>query len=175
MIAEDHGESKISSKKVYDCIREKLLSASGDHILPIIYVIDSILKNVKGSYINLMEEDGKQWIPIVYKQLSDETRKGKLKRVWNTWKDFNIFDIEKWNEMGECFNNNNNENNGSNNSPKSSTTSNSVMGIPRAVCFVFVQCLFVSCSLFCFVLFLFQLTFEPLTSYTLFNFVSDNL
>ena len=132
MIAEDHANSKEASKKIYECIRTKLLFANGDHKLPIIYVIDSILKNARGCYIGLFEDDAKSWMKSVYRALPDETRRTKLKKVWNTWKDFSLFSIEKWRAMGECFD-------GSASSGEKSPRSSSPLGgtlaagIPRSV------------------------------------------
>ena len=144
MVAEDHANSKESAQKVYDCIRGKLLSSAGDHKLPIMYVIDSILKNARGAYIGLFEDDAKTWMSSVYRSLPDETTRSKLKRVWKTWNDFSLFPQEKWMAIGECFegddgNNNNLKNNNSqsgSSSPRSSSplgSSTTVAGIPRSV------------------------------------------
>ncbi|CAB9499366.1 PCF11, cleavage and polyadenylation factor subunit, homolog (Saccharomyces cerevisiae) [Seminavis robusta] len=132
MIAEDHSESKEAARRVYDCIREKLLSSSGDHKLPIMYVIDSILKNARGAYIGFFEQDAPKWMPSVYRALPDETRRNKLKKVWNTWKDFSLFAPDKWKAMGECFESDNTD---GSTSPRSSSPlggSNLVAGIPRS-------------------------------------------
>lgn len=132
MIAEDHADSKEASRKIYECIRTKLLFANGDHKLPIIYVIDSILKNARGCYIGLFEDDAKTWMKAVYRALPDEPRRAKLKKVWNTWKDFSLFSTEKWKAIGECF-----EGSGSSGdkSPRSSSPLGATLaaGIPRSV------------------------------------------
>jgi hypothetical protein len=60
------------------------------------------LKNVKGEFIPLVEEDAKTWMPLVYQVLPEDQR-AKLKRVWNMWRDVNLFSLENWKQMGECF------------------------------------------------------------------------
>lgn len=132
MIAEDHADSKEASKKLYECIRTKLLFASGDHKLPIIYVIDSILKNARGCYIGLFEDDAQTWMNSVYRALPDEDTRSKLKRVWNTWKDFSLFSTEKWKAIGACFEGSGNS---GERSPRSSSPSGATLaaGIPRSV------------------------------------------
>jgi pre-mRNA cleavage complex 2 protein Pcf11 len=104
MVAEDHADSRQSSALLYDCIRKPLVShsVSRDRKLPLVYVLDSILKNVKGNFIPIMEEDVKTWMPIVHAALPDDQRK-KLKRVWNMWHEFHIFREDAWKEMGQCF------------------------------------------------------------------------
>ena len=132
MIAEDHADSKEDAKKLYDCIREKLLSSSGDHKLPIMYVIDSILKNARGCYIGFFEDEAPTWMPEVYKALPDEARRTKLKRVWNTWKDFTLFSNDKWKAMGECFDSDA-AGDGEETRSSSPLGGNLVAGIPRSV------------------------------------------
>lgn len=104
MVAEDHADSRQSSALLYDCIRKPLVSpkVSRDRKLPLVYVLDSILKNVKGNFIPVMEEDIKTWMPVVHNVLSEDERK-KLKRVWNMWHEFHIFKEDSWKEMGQCF------------------------------------------------------------------------
>ena len=136
MIAEDYAEEKESASKIYDCIRSKLLSVSGDHKLPIIYVIDSILKNAKGTYISIIEEDAKTWMSTVYIEIPDKVGKEKLKKVWNTWNTFSVFAREKWEEMGACFSSNTagDDNSGDNSLGNINHNSDGVAGIPRSVC-----------------------------------------
>jgi pre-mRNA cleavage complex 2 protein Pcf11 len=105
MVAEDHAGSTRSAAAIYDIIRQSLMSpdVNCDRKLPLVYVVDSILKNVKGEFIPTIENDAKNWMPIVFKALSDDKR-AKLKKVWNLWKDANVFSSkEKWEEMGQCF------------------------------------------------------------------------
>ncbi|CAJ1954586.1 unnamed protein product [Cylindrotheca closterium] len=104
MVAEDHAESPANAAAIYGVIRTPLVAknVSSDKKLPLVYVIDSILKNVKGSYIPVIEEDAKTWMPVVYDALPDDKR-AKLKKVWNLWKGANIFKESKWQEMGSCF------------------------------------------------------------------------
>lgn len=104
MIAEDYAESEKSAAAIYKCIRDPLISSSvsRDNKLPLVYVIDSILKNVRGAFIPVIEKDAKVWMPIVYGVLPEESR-ARLKKVWNTWKEFNLFHEDNWKEMGQCF------------------------------------------------------------------------
>jgi pre-mRNA cleavage complex 2 protein Pcf11 len=105
MVAEDHADSLKSAAAIYNVIREPLVSPSvhSDRKLPLVYVIDSILKNVKGEFIPTIENDVKNWMPVVFKALPDDKR-AKLKKVWNLWKDAKIFSsTESWEEMGRCF------------------------------------------------------------------------
>jgi pre-mRNA cleavage complex 2 protein Pcf11 len=104
MVAEDHADSRQSSARLYDCIRKPLVSpsVSRDRKLPLVYVLDSILKNVKGNFIPIMEEDIKTWMPLVHTALAEDQRQ-KLKRVWTMWHEFHIFREDAWKEMGQCF------------------------------------------------------------------------
>eukprot|EP00521_Asterionellopsis_glacialis_P015735 CAMPEP_0195295984 /NCGR_PEP_ID=MMETSP0707-20130614/18506_1 /TAXON_ID=33640 /ORGANISM="Asterionellopsis glacialis, Strain CCMP134" /LENGTH=181 /DNA_ID=CAMNT_0040357349 /DNA_START=209 /DNA_END=751 /DNA_ORIENTATION=- len=104
MVAEDHAESKKSARALYKCIRDPLVSpkVSSDRKLPLVYVIDSILKNVKGKFLPIIEEDAKIWMPKVFDVLSDEQRV-KLRKVWNIWKEFGVFKESSWTEMGKPF------------------------------------------------------------------------
>eukprot|EP00586_Coscinodiscus_wailesii_P016082 CAMPEP_0172510946 /NCGR_PEP_ID=MMETSP1066-20121228/232570_1 /TAXON_ID=671091 /ORGANISM="Coscinodiscus wailesii, Strain CCMP2513" /LENGTH=375 /DNA_ID=CAMNT_0013290127 /DNA_START=18 /DNA_END=1141 /DNA_ORIENTATION=+ len=110
MIAEDHSSSPTSSKNLYTLIRTPLLSPTlnPQRKLPLVYVIDSILKNVGGCFITHIEDDAKHWLPVVFStkvgsHQQNETVKAKLKKVWNTWKDANLFKEEVWRDMGQCF------------------------------------------------------------------------
>lgn len=107
MIAGDYSKSfPKSSSNIYQSIRQLLVSdqINADCKLPLVYVIDSILKNVKGLYVELMKDDIKQWMNLVFQQLeTNEVSRAKLRKVWNTWKEFNIFPEEEWLEMGQCF------------------------------------------------------------------------
>lgn len=104
MVAEDHADFKSNAAAIYGCIRKPLVSkqVSSDRKLPLVYVIDSILKNVKGAFIPVIEKDAKEWLPIVHQALPEDKR-AKLKKVWNLWKDANVFQESSWREMGECF------------------------------------------------------------------------
>mmetsp|Transcript_7826 Transcript_7826/g.9991 ORF Transcript_7826/g.9991 Transcript_7826/m.9991 type:complete len:184 (+) Transcript_7826:56-607(+) len=104
MVAEDYKSSTSSSFKIYKVIRTHLLKkkSSPARKLPLVYVVDSILKNAKGQFVTLMEADAKNWLPVVYGMLNSDGR-AKLKRVWNTWREFGIFGLKSWEEMGLCF------------------------------------------------------------------------
>ena len=73
-------------------------------MLPLVYVLDSILKNVKGFYIDMVQEDAAEWMPKVYEKLQDAQR-AKLKKVWETWDKFSLFSSDAWKNMGRCFDN----------------------------------------------------------------------
>lgn len=107
MIAEDYSISfPHSCTKIYHAIRDLLLSrdVKPDCKLPLVYVIDSILKNVKGLYIDIMKKDIHSWMQHVYDILyGDESSRTRLRKVWDTWNRFQIFNEEEWKEMGQCF------------------------------------------------------------------------
>lgn len=104
MVAEDHSDSKKNAAAIYHCIRQPLVSdkVPSDRKLPLVYVVDSILKNVKGKFTKIIEPDVKDWMPIVYRSLREDQR-SKLKKVWNLWKDSVGFKESSWIEMGKCF------------------------------------------------------------------------
>jgi len=107
MVAEDHAESSRNATAIYNIIRESLVSTDVhcDRKLPLVYLIDSILKNVKGQFIPIVENDAANWFPVVYKALP-EGKCGKLEKVWNLWNkgtNAGVFAKDKWEEMGRCF------------------------------------------------------------------------
>jgi pre-mRNA cleavage complex 2 protein Pcf11 len=104
MVAEDHAESSHNAGEIYKVIRQRLVSksVSRDQKLPLVYVVDSILKNVKGKFVPIIEKDAKEWMTIVY-QVLPEDKRAKLKKVWNLWKDSGVFQESSWKEMGSCF------------------------------------------------------------------------
>lgn len=102
MVAEDHLDSMASARAIYNVIRTRLLNTHRDNMLPLVYVLDSILKNVKGKYIDVVEEDAKNWMHIVYRSLLDAQRT-KLEKVWKTWEEYQLFAPENWRAMGRCF------------------------------------------------------------------------
>jgi hypothetical protein len=125
MVAEDYSDSKPAATAIYQVIRDRLLKSPRDKILPLVYAIDSILKNARGHYIAVVEQDAGNWIPTVYRQLQ-EPQKAKLEKVWKTWNDARIFSPESLKAMGRCFD--------ENVSGKSLTTSmEPVAGISRTV------------------------------------------
>lgn len=65
--------------------------------------IDSILKNAKGQYIPIIEEDAKFWMPILYDKLAPGRPRDTLERVWKIWRDVGIFSESSWKQMGSCF------------------------------------------------------------------------
>jgi len=107
MIAEDYSVAfPNSSSNIYHAIRDLLLSRDvrADCKLPLVYVIDSILKNVRGDYIRIMQDDIHDWMGAVFQMLeNDDTAQTKLRKVWNTWREFDIFPEQPWKKMGRCF------------------------------------------------------------------------
>lgn len=104
MVAEDFSASSKMAKALYETIRTPLISRSvpKENKLPLVYVIDSLLKNVRGNFIRIIEADAKTWMPVVYEQMSEEHR-AKLRKVWNTWRDCKLFSEKNWEDMGICF------------------------------------------------------------------------
>ncbi len=111
MAAEDFSSSPTSARIIYNCIRDRLLDRTTPEIshpdrkLPLVYVLDSLLKNVKGVYVRIIVEDAANWMGVVYDCLQgNEGQRGKLKRVWNTWREFGVIaDLEEWKRIGRCF------------------------------------------------------------------------
>ena len=103
MVAEDHAASGKSAAAIYKTIRQRLMTSSPALLLPLVYVLDSILKNAKGQYVTIIENDASNWIPEVHRKLPDDAQRGKLQKVWRTWQEFNIFPPDKWKLMGACF------------------------------------------------------------------------
>ncbi|KAL7548196.1 hypothetical protein ACHAWF_011488 [Thalassiosira exigua] len=113
MAAEDFASSTASASTIYNCIRSRLVDrtspgiSSPDRKLPLVYVLDSLLKNVKGVYIGIIEDDAASWMGEVYDifdNANKEEEKTRLKKVWNTWREFGVIkDEEKWKVIGQCF------------------------------------------------------------------------
>ncbi|KAL3784872.1 hypothetical protein HJC23_012475 [Cyclotella cryptica] len=112
--AEDFSSSPSSASIIYNCIRSRLFaqelassSVESRKLIPLVYVIDSLLKNVGGAYIDIILNDASTWMPHVHSILlraGDEDGKARLKKVWNTWRDFGVVkDEERWKKIGECF------------------------------------------------------------------------
>jgi CID domain len=104
MVAEDHADSRKNAAAIYNVIKESLISkqVSSDRKLPLVYLIDSILKNVKGKYISIIEADATNWLSIVYPSLPDDKRT-KLKKVYNLWRDAGVFSEASWKKMGAAL------------------------------------------------------------------------
>jgi len=109
MVAEDHGASPKAASSLYNCIRSLLMSPilQPERILPLVYVIDSILKNVKQQFIPLIETDAQEWIPVVYaslhKHATTKAHNAKLKKVIHIWKEFQVFKTEAVQNMILCY------------------------------------------------------------------------
>ena len=113
MAAEDFVSSPTSAKTIYDCIRSRLVDqttpgiSSPDRKLPLVYVLDSLLKNVRGVYVRIIQDDAQNWMSTVYDifdKANKEDEKARLKKVWNTWKNQGaITDEERWRQIGQCF------------------------------------------------------------------------
>jgi len=104
MVAEDFSASAKMAKALYETIRKPLISLSvpKENKLPLVYVVDSLLKNVRGKFIPLIESDAKTWMPVVFEQMSEEQR-AKLRKVWDTWRVCKLFSEQNWEDMGICF------------------------------------------------------------------------
>ena len=113
MAAEDFDSSPKSAAVIFNCIRSRLVDcttsgiSSPDRKLPLVYVLDSLLKNVKGVYIDIILTDAADWLAAVYEifnKAKKEDEKARLKKVWNSWKQFGVIkDDEKWRNIGQCF------------------------------------------------------------------------
>ncbi|KAL7533095.1 hypothetical protein ACHAXR_005036 [Thalassiosira sp. AJA248-18] len=109
MAAEDFASSPTSASTIYKCIRSRLVDRASppDRKLPLVYVLDSLLKNVKGVYINIIQDDAANWMSTVYDifdKANKEDEKTRLKKVWNLWKEYGVItDEEKWRKIGQCF------------------------------------------------------------------------
>lgn len=138
MIAEDYADQPREAQQLYDIVTNRLQSASHDKVLPVIYVLDSILKNAKGYYLTMVESDAVHWMPTVYSRLARvPSNQQKLQKVWSTWNEpFHLFDAEAWRAMGRCFTESNggssNSNvTGSTNLTSTSGSSGTVAGVAR--------------------------------------------
>lgn len=125
MVAEDYSDSMSGATSIYQVIRDRLLKAPREKLLPLVYAVDSIIKNAKGHYIAIVEKDAENWIPIVYAKLQ-EVQQAKFQKMWKTWNDARIFSPESLKAMGRCF-----DDKTSGNSLSSSTAQ--VAGINRTV------------------------------------------
>ncbi|EJK50067.1 hypothetical protein THAOC_31007 [Thalassiosira oceanica] len=101
MAAEDFSESTRSDRIVDTSI-------SPDNKLPLVYVLDSLLKNVKGVYVEIILGDASNWMSAVYnifdKASNKENEKARLKRVWDSWRHQGVVkDDSRWKKIGECF------------------------------------------------------------------------
>lgn len=113
MAAEDFDSSPKSATVIFNCIRSRLVDcttkgiSSPDRKLPLVYVLDSLLKNVKGVYIDIILGDAADWLTAVYNifdKAKKEDEKARLKKVWNSWKQFGVIkDEERWRQIGQCF------------------------------------------------------------------------
>lgn len=129
MIADDYKDSLASATKLYEILRHRLLGCKVAEKLPVIYVLDSILKNCKGCYVTIVERDASSssscgvgggggdtkttattpvapfWMATVHHQLASQPpQQAKLQKVWRTWNEFRLFsDVAVWKAMGRCF------------------------------------------------------------------------
>ena len=126
MVSEDYSESKNASQTLYKIVRDRIMKSTRERLLPLVYLIDSILKNAKGHFVKLVEDDAENWMPLVFQKLQ-ENQKLKLQKVWKTWGDSQLFDSHKLKVMGRCFDRNPN-------SSIKQTISTEVAGITRTVC-----------------------------------------
>jgi CID domain len=109
MVAEDFSDREGSTKKIYKAIQDRLLTCeSSSYVLPVMYALDSILKNNHKQqpqiFRSLVEQDAADWMPKLHKRL-DVNQRLKLQKVWKTWynETFRLFDETTWKTMGQCF------------------------------------------------------------------------
>lgn len=109
MVAEDFSDREASTKKIYKVIRDRLLMAEpSSYVLPVMYVLDSILKNNHKQqpqiFRSLVEQDAAEWMPKLHNRL-DAHHRVKLQKVWKTWYNdtFRLFEETTWKTMGQCF------------------------------------------------------------------------
>lgn len=129
MVAEDYSDHEGSAKKIYKAICDRLLTCeSPSYVLPVMYVLDSILKNNNPKqqpqiFRTLVEQDAADWMPKLHRRL-DANQKQKLQKVWKTWYNdtFRLFEETTWKTMGQCFT-----------ASPAETTATSVSGIARTV------------------------------------------
>ena len=74
-----------------------------DRKIPLLMAIDSVLKNCKGYYTAMIEEDAKHWVPLLYDRLPSGKPRETLERVWKIWRDAGIFPESSWKQIGSCF------------------------------------------------------------------------
>lgn len=113
MVADDFSSSVESASTIYFSIHDLLVDRTSpgisnpDRKLPLVYVIDSLLKNVKGVYSDIICDDAANWMSTVYDifdkaKMDDET--ARLREIWNTWRELDLIkDEAKWREIGKCF------------------------------------------------------------------------
>ena len=106
--ADDFSTLPSSATKLYTAIKTRLLQTSTPgHLIPLVYVIDSLLKNVGGTYIPIILNDAQSWMGSVHDTLSksgDVSGVARLKKVWNTWREQGVVkDESMWKKIGECF------------------------------------------------------------------------
>lgn len=107
MIAEDYSTAfPESCAAIYQLIHQRLCSKTlrPECKLSLVYLVDSILKNVRGFFTKIMAPKISEWMKPLFDELKEDAN-GKLRRVWDTWKtnNFSIFSEEEWAKMGKCF------------------------------------------------------------------------
>lgn len=105
MIAEDYADRPRDAARLYGIVQDRLRTASPDQLLPVIYVLDSVLKNARGCFLQMVEQDAAQWMPTAHARLQPwPSSQQNLQRVWRTWNQpFKLFDVAAWRAMGRCF------------------------------------------------------------------------
>jgi hypothetical protein len=106
MIAEDYAPLERSASELYNLIRDMLLNpkVAAGRKLPLIYVIDSILKNAKGQYVPIIERTASEWINATCKVLkNNEGERDKFRRIFYSWRDAGIFQTVPMELMLDAF------------------------------------------------------------------------
>jgi hypothetical protein len=84
MLSEDYKDTK--APEIVKCIEQRLHSVSSDKKLPILYLLDSICKNVGNIYIKLFTQNIVSTFCHVFEKVDEKTRLSlyKLRQTWNT-------------------------------------------------------------------------------------------
>jgi len=72
---------------IVDIIENQLKNVQSHQKLPIMYLMDSILKNIGGSYVTLFSNNLIKLFGQTFNLVDSDTQM-KLKRLVNTWKDY---------------------------------------------------------------------------------------
>ena len=90
MLSEDYKDSK--APQIVKCIEQRLHSVAAEKKLPLLYLMDSICKNVGNPYTNLFTQNIVSNFCDVFEKVDEKTRLSlyKLRQTWST-----IFPVRK--------------------------------------------------------------------------------
>ncbi|XP_054160515.1 polyadenylation and cleavage factor homolog 11-like [Oppia nitens] len=82
MLSEDYKDTK--APQIVSCIEHRLHEVSNDKKLPILYLLDSIIKNVGNTYVNLFTQNIVSTFCDVFEKVDEKTRLSlyKLRQTW---------------------------------------------------------------------------------------------